>query len=102
MEYIYAAMLLHKAGKTVDGDGIKKVLSSAGISADEGKIKALVSALENVKIEDAIKKAAAMPTASAAPAAGAGDQQKKDDKKEEADKAAQDEAASAGLAALFG
>ena len=100
MEYVYAAMLLHKAGQKIDEAGMKKVLTAAGISADEAKLKAMVSALEGVNIDEAIKKAASAPAAvAAAPAAG---EAKKEEGPSEADKAAQDEAASAGLAALFG
>ena len=55
MEYIYAALLLHKAGKKVDENGVKAVLTAAGVAADESRVKALIAALEGVSIEDAIK-----------------------------------------------
>ena len=32
MEYIYAALLLHKAGKKVDENGVKAVLTAAGVT----------------------------------------------------------------------
>ena len=41
MEYVYAALILHQAGKKVDENGIKKIIESAGIKADDAKIKAL-------------------------------------------------------------
>ena len=41
MEYIYAALLLFKAKKTIDGNNVKKVLEAAGVHADEGRVKAL-------------------------------------------------------------
>jgi large subunit ribosomal protein L12 len=66
MEYIYSAMLLHKAGKKVSAAGITKVLTAAGVTPDEGRIKALVATLKDIKIEEAIK---AVPVAAAAPAA---------------------------------
>jgi large subunit ribosomal protein L12 len=103
MEYVYAAMLLHKAGKKVDEASVKKVLEAAGISADDGRIKALVAALEGVNIDEAIKNAAVVAApAAAAPAAQGGDAKpaaKKDDKKEEKQA---EEASAAGLSALFG
>ena len=34
MEYIYAALLLHKLGKTVDEAGITSVMKAAGASVD--------------------------------------------------------------------
>ena len=100
MEYVYAAMLLHKAGKKVDEAGLKKVLEAAGVKADEARIKALVAALENVNIDDAVKAAAVVPQAqSQAPA-----EEKKQEKKAEAPKEEKksEEEAAAGLGALFG
>ena len=102
MEYIYAALLLHKAGKEIKEDTVKKVLDAAGVATDESRVKALVAALEGVDVEEAIANAA--PVAAAAPAAGAapaGDApaaeapaEKKEEKKPEE--------AAAGLGALFG
>jgi large subunit ribosomal protein L12 len=104
MEYIYAALLVHKAGKKVDEATVTKVLEAAGVKVDGARVKALVASLEGVNIDEAIQKAAAAPVAvAAAPAAGeAKAADKKDEKKaaEEAKKA--DEQASAGLSALFG
>lgn len=104
MEYIYAAMLIHKAGHKVTEEAVTKVLTAAGAKHDASKIKALVAALENVNIEEAIAKAAVAAPVAAAPAAGhehAGGhkEDKKDHKKEEK---ANEEAAAAGLGALFG
>ena len=42
MELIYAAMLLHKAGKEVNEANVKKVIEAAGIKKDDAQIKALV------------------------------------------------------------
>ncbi len=103
MEYIYAAMLLHKAGKKVDESSVKKVLEGAGIKPDEARIKALVASLEGVNIDEAVKKAAA-PVAVSAPAAvqSEGAKPKEDKKKAEEDERKKEEEASAGLSALFG
>ena len=107
MEYIYAALLLHKAGKEINEENIKKVVEAAGIQADEAKIKALVSALEEVNIEEAISKAPTVARAAAPAAAGAeggaaaAAEEKKEEKKEEAEEKKEEEAA-AGLSALFG
>jgi len=99
MEYVYTAMLLHKAGKPVTEEHVKKVLEAAGVHADAAKIKALVAALEGVNIEEAIKKAAVAPVAVAAAApASAPAHEKKAEKKEEK----KEEEAAAGLGALFG
>jgi len=99
MEYVYAALLLHSAGGKVTEEGVKKVLTAAGVKAEEPRIKALVAALSEIKIEDALKAAQAMPLAAATvvPAAEA----KKEEKKPEEEKKKEEEAL-AGLGALFG
>ena len=98
MEYIYAALLLHKAGKPIKEESIKAVLTAAGIAVDDARIKALVAALDGVNIEEAISKAAVAPVAAAAaPAAAAqAEAATADEKKEE------EESGMAGLGALFG
>jgi len=106
MEYVYAAMLLHKAGQKVDEAGVNKVLDAASVKADAARTKALVAALEGVDIDKAIKEAATAQVAAApAPAAEGGAQAgaKKEDKKKPAeDTKKSEEAAAAGLGALFG
>ena len=73
MEYVYSAMLLHKAGRQINEQSIHKVLEAAGIKVDEARVKALVAALEGVNIEEAIEKASvAMAAPIATPAAGHG------------------------------
>ena len=101
MEYIYAALLLHKAGKPVKEDSVKAVLTATGIAVDESRVKALVAALDGVDIDDAISKAAIAQVAVAAAPAAAGAapaaaEEVKEDKKEE------EESGMAGLGALFG
>ena len=106
MEYIYSAMLLHSAGKKITDESVKKVLTAAGVKADEARIKALTASLEGVNIDEAIKNAAlpvAAPAA-AAPAGGASEgkgEEKKEEKKKEKPEVTEEEAA-AGLGALFG
>lgn len=107
MEYIYAGMLLHKAGKEINEENVKKVLAGAGVKADEARVKALVAALQGVNIEEAIKKAAvAAPVAVAAAAgpasAAKADEGKKKEEKSKDEEKKQEESAAAGLSALFG
>jgi large subunit ribosomal protein L12 len=102
MEYVYSAMLLHSAGKPVNEENLKKVLTAAGVKADDTRVKALTAALEGVNIDEAIKTAVAMPAAAAAPAAPAAPTEKKDDKKKEEEEKVSEEEAAAGLGALFG
>ena len=108
MEYIYAAMLLHKAGKQINEENLTQVLTAAGINVDAVRVKALVASLGEVNIDEAIKSAptmmaapAAAAPATAAPAAEAKPKPEEKKKKEEEDKA-KEEAALEGLGALFG
>ena len=102
MEYVYSAMLLHAAGKPVSEENLKKVLTAAGVKADDSRVKALTAALEGVNIDEAMKAAVAMPAAAAAPAAPAAAPEKKDEKKKEEEEKVSEEEAAAGLGALFG
>ena len=96
--YMYAALVLHKAGKKVDEAGLTSVVKAAGVDVDTVKVKALASALSEVNIDEALKSAATMAMAAApaaaAPAAKAEEKPKVEEKKEEE--------ALAGLASLFG
>ncbi|MDO8124662.1 MAG: 50S ribosomal protein P1 [Candidatus Hermodarchaeota archaeon] len=103
MEYIYSAMLLHKAGKKVNAAGLTKVLEAAGVTPDEGRIKALVATLKDINIDEAVKAVpvAAAPAAAPAAAAAPADKPKKEKpKKEEEEEEKPEEVA--GLGALFG
>ena len=104
MEYIYSALLLHDVGKEVTEENVKNILTAAGVEADEGRIKALIAALEEVNIDEVLQNAAAAPVAMA-PVAGAAEsnEEKKEENKEDEKKdEASEEEAVAGLGALFG
>ena len=107
MEYVYAALLLHRLKQNITEDSVKNVVKAAGVTPDEVRVKALVAALGEVNIEEALKAApVAAAAAAAAPAAGAGgaaapggeasakEEEKKEEKKEEE--------ALEGLSSLFG
>ena len=96
MEYIYASLLINKAGGTINETTLKKVLEAAGTKPDEARLRAVVAALDGVNIQEAIKNAAAMPAV--APATAAAHPAKKEEKKEEKN----EEAAAEGLGSLFG
>ncbi|MEM2225916.1 MAG: 50S ribosomal protein P1 [Candidatus Bathyarchaeia archaeon] len=101
MKYVYAALLLHSAKQQITEENIKKVISAAGIEVDEARVKALVSALSEINIDEALKAApvAVAPVAAAAPApqAQAPKEAAKEKEKEEEKKEALE-----GLSALFG
>ena len=71
MEYVYAALTLNEADAELTEDNITDVLDAAGVDVEESRVKALVAALEDVDIEEAIETAAAAPAAGGAAAGGA-------------------------------
>lgn len=104
MEYVYAALLLHKLKQDINEDNVKNVIKAAGVSPDDVRVKSLVAALSEVNIEEALKAApiaaapiaggAAGATDSGSAAAAPKEEEKKDEKKEEE--------ALEGLSSLFG
>ena len=103
MEYVYAAMLLHKAGKEIDEKQVSEVLTAAGISVDAVRVKALVASIAEVDIEEAIKSAPAMMAAAPATVAAApAEEEKPAEEEEEEDQTKKEEEAMEGLGALFG
>ncbi len=103
MEYIYAALLLHKAKQPVNEDNVKKVVSAAGVTPDDVRVKALVSALGEVNIDEALKNAAAAPmAAAAAPAQAAAPVAAAKGKEEAKEEEKKEEQALEGLSSLFG
>ena len=106
MEYIYGAMLLHKAGKDITSDALSATLSAAGIKVDESRVKATAAALKDVDIEKVISEtqiaSAAAPAAAAPAAEASGEAAAEAAPAKEEPKAAADEEVSEGLGALFG
>ena len=99
MEYVYAALMLHKLEKEVNEANVTSVVKATGAEVNEAQVKALVASLADVNIDDSIK-AAPVAVAAVAPAAG-GDEPKKE-KKAEPPSEKQEEAAMEGLSSLFG
>jgi len=97
MEYVYAALLLHRLGKPVDEAGITKVIQASGAKIDESKVKSLVVSLKDVDIEKELESAI---VASATPAVSSANGESASE--EEAPKEEKKEAAAEGLSALFG
>jgi large subunit ribosomal protein L12 len=99
MEYVYAALLLHKLDKEVNEANLSSVVKASGAEVNEAQVKSLVAALADVDINEAVK-AAPVAVAAAAPAAdAASDAPAKEEKKEEPKN---EEAAMEGLSSLFG
>jgi len=98
MEYVYAALLLHKLKKEVNEANISSVVKASGAEVNDAQVKAMVAALADINIEDAIK-AAPVAVAAAAPAQAAGEVKKEEAPK---DTGKSEEAAMEGLSSLFG
>ena len=99
MEYVYAALLLHKLDKEVNEANLSSVVKASGAEVNEAQVKSLVAALADVDINEAVK-AAPVAVAAAAPAADAAtDAPAKEEKKEEPKN---EEAAMEVLSSLFG
>ena len=99
MEYVYAALLLHKLDKEVNEANLSSVVKASGAEVNEAQVKSLVAALADVNIDEAVKSAPLAVAAAAAPAADAAAAPAKEEKKEEPKN---EEAAMEGLSSLFG
>jgi len=117
MEYVYAALILNETGEEINEDNLTGVLEAAGVDVEESRVKALVAALEDVDIDEAVDEAAAVPAGGAAAGGAAGGAAAEGDD-EEAEEAEEDlpdttdeddgdddedeEASGEGLGELFG
>ena len=95
MEYVYGALLLHKLGKEVSEENVKKVVAAAGEKVDDSKVKSLIASLKGVDIDKELENASLVASAPAG-------ETHKTEKKEEKPKEEKHEAAAEGLSALFG
>ncbi|OYT50582.1 MAG: 50S ribosomal protein P1 [Desulfurococcales archaeon ex4484_204] len=86
MEYVYASLLLHSAGREINEENIKRVLESAGIQVDETKVKMIVAALKEINVDE---------VPAAAPS------EEKGGEEEEKEEVSEEEIAE-GIASLFG
>ena len=111
MEYVYAALILNESGEEINEDNLTSVLDAAGVDVEESRVKALVAALEDVDIDEAVEQAAAVPAGGAAAggAAGGAEAEEADEGEAEEEAAAEEEeddeeeeASGEGLGDLFG
>jgi large subunit ribosomal protein L12 len=101
MEYMYAAMLLHSAGKEISEDAITNTLTAAGVIADSSRVKALVAALAEVDIEEAIKTPVFMAGAPPVTASAISEEETAPEEEAEEEEPEEEEDLQ-GLGALFG
>ena len=113
MEYIYAALILHESETEINEKSLATVLKAADVKVEDVRVKALVAALEDVDIEEALEAGqVVIPVVGGSSAASGGEtstadsgnsEEAKASAEEEAKEAEEEEAASAaGLGDLFG
>ncbi len=114
MEYVYAALILNESGEELNENNLTGVLEAASVDVEQSRVKALVAALEDVDIDDAVAEATAVPATTGAAAGGAAaesDVEAAEDEEEEAETEEVDEGddddddegdAGEGLGELFG
>ena len=115
MEYVYAALILNESGEEINEDNLTDVLEAAGVDVEQSRVKALVAALEDVDIDEAVEEATAVPATAGAAAGGAAaagaeaadeeeeaEEEEAEAEEEEEDDDDDDEAAGEGLGELFG
>ena len=106
MELVYAALTLNESGKEVNEDNLSAIADAVDLDVEDSEIKALIAALEDVDIEEAMETAVATG-GGAAPAGGSSESADEDEATEEEgdeepdeDEATEEEAAE-GLGNLF-
>ena len=95
-------MILHSAEKDINEENVKSIIEAAGIEAEDARIKALIAALEDVDIDEAMETTAMAAAPAAAPAAAAPAEEEAVEEEEEEEEEASEEAAMGALAGLFG
>ena len=102
MELIYAALTLHEAGKEVNEDNLESIVDAADLDVEDSEISALVAALEDVDIEEAMETAVAAGGASAAPSGDSANEEEEDEaEEEEEEEDTSEEDAAEGLGSMF-
>ncbi len=104
MELVYAALTLHEAGKEVNEENLEAIVDAADLEVDDSEISALVAALEDVDIEEAMEAQVATGGAAAGGAEPAeeevAEEEADEEEEEQSDEEAEEEAAE-GLGELF-
>ncbi len=102
MEYVYSVLILHSMGQKITEEAVEAIIKAAGGEPDKARIKALVSSLEGINIDEAIKATTFAPAAAAPQAPAQAEEKKEEKKQEKKEEKKEEEEALAGLGALFG
>ena len=104
MELVYAALTLNEADEEITEDNLQDIVDAAGLDVEDSEITALVAALEDVDVEEAMETAVA---GGAAPAGGSSDdsadeeEAEEEEAEEEEEDEADEEEAAEGLGNMF-
>ena len=102
MELVYAALTLHEAGKEINEENLEAIVDSAELDVEDSEIAALVAALEDVDIEEAMEAS----IGGSAPSGGSDneggeDETEEEEAEEEEEEEASEEEAAEGLGSMF-
>jgi large subunit ribosomal protein L12 len=102
MELVYAALTLSEADKKITEENLQDIVDAAGLDVEDSEIAALVAALEDVDIEEAMETAVA---GGAAPAPSGDSEEESEDEDDEEEEEDEDddgeEEAAEGLGNMF-
>ena len=102
MELIYAALTLSEADKEITEDNLQDIVNAAGLDVEDSEIAALVAALEDVDIQEAMEKAVAGGAAPAPSGDDSADEEEEaEEEEEDEDEGADEEEAAEGLGNMF-
>lgn len=102
MEYIYASLILNEIGNEINEENLEKILTAAGVKINSAQIKAVIAALEDVDINEAVQSALMAAPTAAAPAPAEAPKEEKAEKKEEKEEEKEETEEVQGLGSLFG
>lgn len=102
MELIYAALTLSEADKEITEENLQDIVDAAGLDVEDSEVAALVAALEDVDIQEAMETAVAGGAAAPAPAADdSEDEAEEEEEEEEEEEDTSEEDAAEGLGNMF-
>ena len=102
MELIYAALTLSEADKEITEENLQDIVDAAGLDVEDSEIAALVAALEDVDIQEAMETAVAGGAAPAPSGDDSADEEEEaEEEEEDEDDGADEEEAAEGLGNMF-
>jgi large subunit ribosomal protein L12 len=101
MELVYAALTLSEADKEITEENLQDIVDAAGLDVEDSEIAALVAALEDVDIEEAMETAVAGGAAPAPSGDDSDEEEEEEAEEEEEEDDESEEEAAEGLGNMF-